>query len=294
MSSPNALDLAIATIIAELDRGTAPWRKPWTSTCAGLPKRSTGEAFSGMNAVLLSTIGLARGFASPYWLTFNQALDLGAAVRKGEKGSPAILYKTKVVDGDSEKGEDDKVLRFLRSYTVFNAGQIDGLPERFHPPAPVASGSVALQDNVLAIMRTFPVPVVHGGQVACYMPGFDRIHMPARSDFDSDEDYVATLFHEYAHATGHSSRLDRFAGDQDKDEYAREELVAELASHLLSLHLGIPPSQALFANHLSYLGSWAARLKDRPAELLKAASKAQAACDLILVYRDAAADAIAA
>ena len=293
MSSPKPIDLAIADIIAELETGTAPWRKPWKSRCPSLPRRSTGDVFTGMNAILLSTIGMGRGFASPYWLTFNQALDLGAHVRKGEKAAPAILYKTRVVEGEASAGEDDRVLRFLKSYAVFNAEQIDGLPETYQASLP-AEPLAVLSADVEAIMQAFPVSVRHGGDMACYYPHSDRIQMPSRSDFDSDQDYVSTLLHEYAHATGHHSRLDRFKDTTTKDDYAREELVAELASHLVSLSLGLPPCAAVFANHVAYLGVWGKRLKDRPAELLKAASKAQAAADLILSFRQALPESIAA
>jgi len=287
MSSPKPLDLALAAIVAELEKGTAPWRKPWKSRAPGLQKRSTGDAFTGINAILLSTISLGRDYGSPYWFTFNQALDMGANVRKGEKGSPAILYKTRLVEGDKDEGSDDRVLRFLKSYSVFNAEQIDGLPPSYHPVTDFSEPPQPLQEDIATIMATFPVTLRHGGDMACYYPLTDRIQMPPRADFDTDEDYVATLLHEYAHATGHVSRLDRFGAETTRDDYAREELVAELASHLVNLHLNLPPSQSVFANHVAYLGAWAKRLKDRPGELLKAACKAQAACDLILSYRRA-------
>ncbi len=281
---PPLLENTMSTLIAHLEAGHAPWRRPWSlSRSPSLPLRSTGEPYSGMNAVLLSTLGAIHGFDSPYWLTFNQAVELGGHVRKGEKASPAILYKTRVVDGREDEGGEDKVLRFLKSYNVFNASQIDGLPERFLPlPAKVRE---PLHADIASIMAAFPVPVTHGGNAACYHILSDRISMPPRDAFETDEDYVATLLHEFGHATGAKHRLDRFVAGETREDYAREELVAELTSHLTSLHLGINPSHSVFANHVAYLGSWARILKDRPAELLKAAGKAQAAADFILKFR---------
>ena len=282
-----ALDAVLETIIAELDKGVAPWRQPWANGARpGFPLRSTGDAFSGMNAILLSMLQATRGFGSAYWLTFNQAKDLGGNVRKGEKASPAILYKTRTIEGESEDRGDDRVLRFLKTYSVFNADQIEGLPPVF-TPSTSAEPAEPLTDDIAAIMTNFPVQVTHGGNMACYVLADDTIRMPPRASFVTDEYYVATLLHEFGHATGAKHRLDRFAVHESREDYAREELVAELTSHLTSLHLGINPSASVFQDHIAYLGYWAALLKDRPNELLKAAGKAQLACDMILKYRHA-------
>ncbi len=281
-----ALDAIIDTIIIELDKGVATWRQPWANGARpGFPLRSTGEAFSGMNAILLSMLQATRGFGSAYWLTFNQARDLGGNVRKGEKASPAILYKTRTIEGEAEDKGDDRVLRFLKTYSVFNADQIDGLPEAFSPSPGPAVPLEPLAEDIAAILANFPVPVRHGGNMACYVVAEDVIRMPPRETFANDEYYVTTLLHEFGHATGAKNRLDRFAVYEGREDYAREELVAELTSHLTSLHLGINPSQSVFQDHIAYLGYWAELLKDRPNELLKAAGKAQLACDMILKYR---------
>jgi len=283
------LEDTLASVIAALESGVAPWRKSWSAgTIPSMPLRSTGDAFSGMNAILLSSLQALRGYDSPFWLTFNQAQDAGGHVRKGERAAPAILYKTRCIDGDAGDGSDDKVLRFLKSYGVFNACQIEGLPETFHPVAPLEPAVIApLNADVVAIMEHFPVAVSHGGDVACYHVLTDRISMPPRSAFESDEYYVAVLLHEYGHATGAKHRLDRFEPNETRTDYAREELVAELTSHLTSMHLGINPSRSVFENHVAYLGHWAGFLKEKPSELLKAAGKAQAAADMILSYRNA-------
>ena len=294
------LDSTLQSIADQLSQGVAPWRKPWSGLARPtLPRRSTGASFSGMNAVLLSTLQAVHGYQSAYWLTYNQAVEAGGAVRRGEKGSPAILYKTRLVEGggEAEQGADDKVLRFLKSYVVFNADQIDDLPERFQSeplPVPQTSDGFAFSPEIARIIETFPVPVAYGGDRACYYWLTDRISMPFRASFDSDEDYVATLLHEFAHATGAKDRLDRFPTTDCRSDYAREELVAELASHLTSLHLGLNPSQSVFRNHVAYIESWAKILQDRPGELLKAAGKAQAASDFILKFAGSDENRIAA
>jgi antirestriction protein ArdC len=281
------LEETLASVISALENRVAPWRQPWSAgNIPCMPLRSSGDAFGGMNAILLSSLQATRGYDSPFWLTFNQAQEAGGHVRKGERAAPAILYKTRCVDGDAGDGSDDKVLRFLKSYGVFNACQIEGLPESFHPAVIANPEKVEpLNAGILSIIANFPVPVSHGGNVACYHLMSDRISMPPRSAFESDEDYVAVLLHEYGHATGAKNRLDRFEPNETRTDYAREELVAELCSHLTSMQLGINPSRSVFANHVAYLGHWAGFLKEKPAELLKAAGKAQAAADMILSYR---------
>ena len=95
----NPLDAVIATIVARLEQGVPPWRQPWSNGAVpGRPLRSSGEPFTGSNAILLAMSGAAQGFSSRYWFTFQQALGVGACVRRGSKASPAILYKTRVVE----------------------------------------------------------------------------------------------------------------------------------------------------------------------------------------------------
>jgi antirestriction protein ArdC len=283
----DALNTIIETIISELDKGVAPWRQPWINGARpGLPLRSDGLPFSGMNAILLSMLQSVHGYRSAYWLTFNQAKALGGNVRKGEKSASAILYKTRVLDGEVDDSGDERILRFLKTYHVFSADQIDGLPEALSPlDSDIETVLEPLVGDIAHIMEHFPVRVVHGGNRACYSVEQDIIRMPPREAFENDEYYITTLLHEYGHSTGAKHRLNRNMINHCPEDYAREELVAELTSHLTSLHLGLNPTQSVFQGHVAYLGYWAKLLKDRPGELLKAAGKAQMACDMILKFR---------
>ncbi|WP_116970753.1 ArdC-like ssDNA-binding domain-containing protein [Blastomonas sp. UPD001] len=136
-------------IIAQLEQGIRPWAKPWSIDRLGgrvtRPLRATGEPYRGINVLLLWLEAIASGYASPTWMTYRQAQALGAQVRKGEKGAPIVYYgsssKTRT---DEQSGEErEEGFRFLKSYTVFNAEQIEGLPERFatiEAATPVLSG----------------------------------------------------------------------------------------------------------------------------------------------------------
>lgn len=130
-------------IVADLEKGVKPWMKPWhAATTNGritLPLRHNGQPYSGMNILLLWSEGMARGFTSPMWMAFKQALELGAAVRKGETGSTVVFASrfTKS-EADGSGGEVDREIPFLKAYKVFNIEQIGGLPEHYrHPPTPV-------------------------------------------------------------------------------------------------------------------------------------------------------------
>jgi antirestriction protein ArdC len=135
-----------------------------------------------------------------------------------------------------------------------------------------------------AVLSSWPVPVRHGGDRACYLPGPDRIQLPDRSAFHTAAALYATWAHEAIHSTGHSSRLARdisggmgAEGDGSK-AYAREELVAELGAVLLGDRLEVGSAMA---NHAAYLGHWVELLRESPRVLLQVLSDARKAADLI-------------
>ena len=121
------------------------------------------------------------------------------------------------------------------------------------------------------------------------MPESDLIRMPRRNSFDDTESYYSTLLHELAHWTGHSSRLDRFFSwsfDKNSEAYAREELVAEIASMFITLETGIRQTQEHFDNHVAYIDSWISLLKSDPNAIFKATQEANKAVDFIMSFRD--------
>ena len=81
-------------IIALLEKGTMPWRRPWKIAGGGVPLRHNGERYQGINAFLLGLRAAVTGYRSPYWMTLNQAKGLGACVRKGSKSSVVVYYGT--------------------------------------------------------------------------------------------------------------------------------------------------------------------------------------------------------
>jgi antirestriction protein ArdC len=270
-------------ILAELEQGTRPWLKPWSggdmaTTGRARPLRATGQPYRGINVLLLWIEAQASGFASPSWMTYRQAQALGAQVRKGESGASIVYY------GDSNKtvrdeasGEDKaQSFRFLKTYTVFNVAQIDGLPDRFHivpEPAPEAERIEAAE----AFFARLPATVNHGGDKAFYMPSADRIQLPAFAAFHDAQSYYATRGHETVHWTSHKSRLDRSFGREKWGDagYAREELCAELGAAFLAADLGIALEPR--PDHASYIASWIKVLQNDTRAIVQAAAHAERA-----------------
>ncbi|HRE44134.1 MAG TPA: zincin-like metallopeptidase domain-containing protein [Terricaulis sp.] len=284
-SSHGRRDIATAIttrILTSLEQGVMPWRKPWDSARLRptLPQRANGEYYRGVNIIMLWIASAAHGYASPYWLTYKQAAQRGAHVRKGERGEIVVYYglaqRREALSGDAHT---DDAYRFLKTYVAFNADQIDGLSEAFYPRLEEA----ARTPNT-AHERWFAgldIERVHSGDIACYIPSRDLIAMPPLSAFDSTEAYAATLNHEAVHATGAAHRVGRdFSKRFDRHAVAAEELVAEIGAAILGAHLKLPPDH--IADHAAYIGSWMSILRSDKRAFLSAAAHAQRAVDWLL------------
>jgi len=265
-------------IITALEAGTPPWRKPWTGgTSAAFPLRSTGEQYRGINILMLWLAAEENGFSSAHWFTYRQAKELGGQVRKGEKSNNVVKYGT--VERENDQGEDKKI-PYLRAYRVFNADQIEGLPEQFYiAPAPPRDLGTIADPALDMFFASFGVPIdTTDKPQAYYTPSTDRIHMPPIATFFEAAEFYGTLAHECAHATGHKSRLDRGKKYQSRKAYAFEELVAEIAACILGAELGFKPD---FQQSIAYIENWLTALNDDKTMIFKAASEAQKAVDFI-------------
>ena len=271
-------------IIARLEGGTKPWVKPWRGVPVSRPLRACGIPYRGMNVFWLWMVADMCGYASPYWMTYNQAKSLGAQVRKGEKSTIAIFYKsyTKEVAAPDTGEKTDEARRVLKAYPVFNADQVEGLPERYHPAASLVLVEPEGREAELdAFFATIPVNMRHQGGEAYYEPTPDRVTMPPANLFSGFDHYYATLAHELSHWTGHPSRLARDLKNRfGTAAYAAEELVAELSSAMLGAELGLPVAH--LDSHASYIEHWLKLLRDDDRAILTAAAKAEEASSLLL------------
>ena len=273
-----------AAIIGKLEAGTKPWIQPWRGLPVSRPLRSCGTPYRGMNVFWLWMMAQENGYSAPYWMTYRQCAELGGQVRKGEKSSIAIFYKsyTKEVEAADHREALEETRRVLKSYAIFNADQCDGLPERYYPEADVQDiepeGREAAFD---AFFEKIGAKIREQGSSAYYEPTPDRITMPPATLFNGYDHFYATLAHELSHWTGHKSRLDRDLKNRfGSAAYAAEELVAELSSAILGAELGLPVSH--LDSHASYIAHWLKLLKKDDRAMLTAAARAEEASNMLL------------
>lgn len=287
-----------------IENNPVPWQKGWVSvggiTSSGYPYNAkTGKPYNGINALYLALIEGMRGYGDARWATYNQIQELGASVRKGEKGSDIFFwtqydkatkkpFDRRSVEGMAEEEVkeylNENVRPVLKNYTVFNAAQCDNFPKSEStevvesPKTPRASLECAEK-----IIRNSAAPVRYdGGNNAFYSIFTDDIHLPKIEAFKTMNDYYATALHEIAHSTGHESRLNRdLSGSFGSEKYAIEELRAELTSVFMQTDLGIELGAAEITNHSAYLKSWLSVVKKDHNVFYKAAADASKATEYI-------------
>ena len=269
-------------IISALEAGTPPWKRPWDpdkATPTG-PINIGGRRYRGVNTLLLSMNPLSFESDDPRWMTFKQAQERKWQIKNGSRAATVLFFKrVELDDVSSGSGENGgrRVIPVLRSYPVFHASQIEGIPAYVPPTA----GEVPWRIPGAAemILAASGVPVREGGDQAFYSPSTDHIQLPPKVSFHGPQEWAATALHELGHATGHPSRLNRDLRRYSDAARAMEELRAEIASAMLAAELGIP---ADIPQHASYVDSWLAVLNRDPRAIFSAASDAQRITDWCL------------
>ena len=260
------------SIIAALETGVKPWACPWQRTpgMSGLPSNyATGMGYSGMNIMLLWCSASEQGFNDSRWMTYKQAKAEGGQVRKGEHGTTAIFYT--MLERENNEGETDYIA-MLKTFTVFNVEQIDGLPLSDEAVFPAETFEPLPQAE--ALFRNSGATIIEKGQNAFFAPSTDEIHLPERRLFSDAANFYATGMHELVHWSGAKSRLNReMKGKFGSEDYAFEELIAELGSAVLMADLGIVGE----VQHESYIASWLKALRNDKRFIFKAASAASKA-----------------
>jgi len=273
-------------IITDLEQGVRPWMKPWNAEHAAgritKPLRHNGQPYNGINILMLWSAAVTEGYSAPIWMTYRQAKELGANVRKGEKGELVVYANTITRTEENSDGEEvERAIPFMKGYTVFNVEQIEGLPSHYYQLAEPVLDPVERIDHAEKFFAATGADICHGGNQAYYTIGSDRIQLPPFESFRDAESYYATLAHETTHWTRHPSRLDRdFGRKRWGDEgYAQEELVAELGAAFLCADLGITPE--VRDDHAAYIDSWLEVLKKDKRAIFSAAAHAQRAVDYL-------------
>ncbi|USJ28595.1 ArdC family protein [Ensifer adhaerens] len=268
-------------VIEQLEAGTKPWIRPWRGNSRGslVPRRVTGEAYRGINVLMLWLASEFAGYEENTWLTYRQAQEFGGQVRKGAKGALVVKYGT--FAPKEREDDDDRGIPYLKGYTVFNVEQIENLPQEFYrPDEALPTAQVPHLEAVETFVRNTGAVITYGGTASCFRPTPDDILLPERARFVDEVHLYSTLLHEMTHWSGAKHRLNRdLTGRFGSESYAVEELVAELSASFLCADLGVAHDPQ--GNTASYLESWLKVLKNDKRAIVSAAAKAQAAADYL-------------
>lgn len=300
-------------IVEKMKELSSNWKKPWISNIHGLqgqPQNINGGKYNGINSLALFLLCEARNYSMPVFLTWNQSQDLDLRIEKGAKSFPVVYWNMMVVDKETGKNKisiDDyrdltdeekkkwNVIPYMKTFNVFNVDQTNlkikkpelynELLERFNAKHTVKDISGMVSNPAIDKMikeNLWYVPIYPKNQDrAYYSPGQEIIVVPSKEQFKDGESFYATLLHEMAHSTGHSSRLDRLKpaifGSYD---YGREELVAELSAAITSSSMGI--SSSIREENVQYLKGWLQSIKEKPDFLFSVLSDANKASQMII------------
>ncbi len=287
----NVYEIVTEQVIEKIESGQlAPWQKPWKSVGHRPANLITKKPYKGINAFLLAF----NDYDSPYYLTYKQAKEKGGNVKKGEKANLVTYWQflyfknekplpSKMPQAEKERIADKKI-PLLKYYNVFNVEQCEGVE---YPTIEACSlnenEKLANCESIIESMPNKP-GLTFGGGRAFYRPSTDNVTMPKLETFDGSSEYYSTFFHELAHSTGHSSRLNRQGIEEiaafGDAVYSKEELIAEFTACFLCGETGI--LQRTVENSSAYLKSWLKVLKSDSKMLVTAASQAEKAANYIL------------
>lgn len=279
-------------IVKELENGIVPWQKPWqNATAIGAISHTSGKPYSILNQMLL-------GMRAGEWLTYKQIQKEGGKVKAGERSSMVVFWSfTDVVKKETETDENgneievEKVVKrypILKGYNVFHIDQCEGIEPKFankvklneHEPIAAAEEIV----NNYVERENLKLEIKNTNR-AFYVPALDRVEVPELAQYEIEEEYYSTLFHELAHSTGHAKRLNRDTLTKlaafGSEDYSKEELVAEMSAAFACQIAGLNCEKA-FNNSVGYIQGWLKALKDDKRLLVAAATKAEQAINYML------------
>lgn len=279
MANGNVYQMVTDRIIAELEKGIIPWKKPWTGSNKGAFNRISKNPYSLMNQILLGKSG--------EWATYKQWQESGGRIRKGEKASFVTFWKLQPYEETNADGETEiKQIPLLRYYNVFHITQVDGVeplekPE-LNPVEPIAEAE-RIKEAYKEREHIQIKEIISND--AFYSPSGDYIQVPCKEQYTVANEFYSILFHEITHSTGNKSRLNRLTSNEclrfGSEKYSKEELVGELGSVMILNQLGIETPQT-FKNSAAYIQGWLQVLKNDNKFIVSAASKAEKAVNYIM------------
>ena len=296
----NVYQMVTDRIVAQLEKGLVPWRKPWTGVGVedgGAINYVTRKPYSMLNQMLLGREG--------EYLTFKQIQDRGGRIKKGARAGMVVFFATTTCRKREEKTEDGEIKTvtvmeehlypILRKYNVFHIDDLEGIESKIKVEehtgpkiSPIESAEKVINDYVqreksLTFSNNVPT------DKAYYSPGSDLVSVPMLSQYDIAEEYYSTTFHELTHSTMPESRCNRKAEQKlaafGSEDYSREELVAEIGSAMLCSSVKIDCDKA-FNNSVAYIQGWLRKLKNDNKMIVWASSRAEKAAKYILGVKE--------
>ena len=290
----------------------------------GLPQNISGRTYSGGNSFFLMFNTAEKGYMTPVYMTFKQAKEQNLHVKSGEKSVPIFKWGLSIKDENGKRVSEENynamsqeeraamdVRPFPKMFHVFNIDQTnleevnkkkyDAIVARFKTPEQEVKDTEGMYINE-ALDRMFEQKAWHANiqydkpaDQAFYRPSTDTIVLPMKEQFKLGKtpeevyhdgmEYYSTALHEMAHSTGHESRLDRKFGAQGTDNYAHEELIAEMTSALVGSTMGF--DRKILENNANYLSGWLSRLRDKPETITTIMTDVGKASDMIIEKVDA-------
>jgi antirestriction protein ArdC len=261
------------SIIEQLEKGAAPWIKPWSADSTADKNIVSQKPYAGINRLILGMSSMCQSFNTPVWGSFKQWQALGASVRKGEKGTKIIFYSP--VTKENKATGDSETYNLIKAYFVFNASQVDGI--EITPVSVPDTPFNSIYEAEQRIAKTGAI-ISHGGDAAFFSPSLDKIQLPNKVTFQDAGSYYATAFHELTHWTSAKTRLDRTLGTKfGNPEYAFEELVAEMGAAFLCQDYRIKGE----LRHAGYIQHWLKACRSDDKAIFKASALAQKAANYI-------------
>ena len=268
----------IEVIEEYLAEGGLIWHKPYMAVAQ--TNAASRCEYKGINAFVTALVAGMRGYASPYWATFRQIRELGGTLKDAKgQGAPILFYK------DLPDGKDGKKQFVIRHSFVFNFDLVEGVEIE---SLETAGDDFEKDSCAEAICRDYlerESVRLGDSAIPCYSPVTDTVKIPALESFVGQDEYYSTLFHELGHSTGHKSRLDRFEKTatlfESKEDYSKEELVAEITAALLCHTAGVD-SEASIKNSAAYIAGWSKFIRDNSSSFVTAVNQAYKAKSLIL------------
>ncbi len=287
----------VDAILQNLESGAGLWKQGWQTTGAPI-SAITGKRYNGVNRLFLTAAMMQKGYTDNRWLTYKQMEEKGWSFKRDSEGNNlgkgagvAIEYfelrdkETKkpfdrhILDGmmSDEKDAyiDENVYPIRKYYRVFNGDIIDGIPEREKRELD-PSGYSERAESILQLWSDTEAKIIYGGDEAFYRRDSDEIHLPVKEKFYDLPEFYATALHEVGHSTGHKTRLNRnMEGMFGSEEYAKEELCAEIASMFIEQDLEISVAEKHIQNNSAYIQHWKEKIKEDPNVLFKAIADAE-------------------